>query len=108
MAVRTLQLGAIKATSTLAVVYTCPAGRTAIVKELSVGKGGTGALVCSFSVLRGAVAWFVAGISLTNLGTQSSHQDRWLVLEPGDVLRAVTDGLTADVWVSGTELLGVA
>lgn len=108
MAVRTLQLGAIKATATLATIYTCPAGRTAIVKELALGKGATGSVTATVTVLRGAVAYFVAVVTMSNLGGQAVHQDRWFVMEPGDVLRAVTDGVTVDVWVSGTELVGVA
>ena len=108
MAVRSLQLGGVKATTALTTVYTCPAAKTAVVKESSVGKGATGALVCQVTVLGGAVAWLVGVFSLPNLGAQNVHAERWLVLEPGDVLRAITDGLTADVWVSGAELAGVA
>lgn len=108
MPVRTLQLGAIKASTTLQTVYTCPAGRTAIVKTLNYGKGGTGAGRLDVTVLRGAVAYFAAVVQLSNLGVQANHLEMWLVLEPGDVLRAVTDGPTIDLWVSGTELVGVA
>lgn len=108
MAVRSLELGHVKATSTLQSFYTVPAGRTAILKSLVIGKGATGSAVCTITVLRGANAYFVAVVSLSNLGGQATQIDRWMVFEPGDVLRAITDGLTVDVWASGAELLGIA
>lgn len=108
MAVRSLQLGAVKATNVLTAVYTCPAGRTAIIKEVTAGKGSTGSATLTMTILRGAVAYYLLTNTFSNLGGQAARFETWTVLEPGDIVRAVTDGPTIDVWMSGAELIGVA
>lgn len=108
MPVRTKELGQHVSSAVLTTLYTCPSDRTAIVKELLVGKTSTGARVCTVTVLRGAVAYIVAIVNLSNLGAQLERLERWTVLEPGDVLRTQMDTSTATVWASGTELVGVA
>lgn len=91
----------------LSAIYTCPAEETAILKDFTLGKFATGALSCTVTVLRGATAYGLLRVDFP-LAVSIQHFERWIVLMPGDVLRAVTDTGTCTLWVSGTELEGVA
>lgn len=107
--VRTKELGsAAGVINVVQTLYTTPAGRTAIVKEISTA-ARTGAANVSVDVLRGATAVVVWSGVLT-AGAWLGSGPRFLVLEPGDVLRAIRSSGTGvlDLWVSGSELDGVA
>jgi len=106
-AVRTKTLCAETATTTLTSIYTCPNGETAIIKSLTMGKFATGAVNLTITTLRAATAYGLH-IEAFSLAAAVRHLNCWIVLMPGDVLRAQTDANTATVWASGAELEGVA
>lgn len=108
MAVRSLQLGNVIANSVTQTAYTCPAGRTAILKEITLGKLDVGAVTARVWVLRGANPYLNAVEAFTVTQNQVRRLERWTVLEPGDQLQAITDSGSVYVWLSGTELIGVA
>lgn len=92
-------------TSAVVVVYTCPAGKTAIVKDVRLYAGS--------SVGR---AVFLARHSGTDVSiidepmTASSvtQKQGFIVLEPGDQLAVYSSTNTFAFWASGAELAGVA
>ncbi len=114
MAVRTKQLANDKVTSggSANVVYTAPAGRTAIVKDIVLDNTGSTAVVASLFVQNTghtAACDIVAGSVLG--GSQMTSTGRFVVLEPLDELWVYASSIaTGDVkvLVSGTELDGVA
>lgn len=114
MAVRTQTLalvGPVAATGDN-VVYTCPAGRTAICKDWVVMNRGGGSRTMNIHVRRGAtVARLQANAALAHLGTLEARE-RYVVLEPGDQLVVFVGGevasLNVDIYVGGVELEGVA
>jgi hypothetical protein len=109
MPVRTLALaqGFVTPGATAVTVYTCPSGRTAILKDVRVWNNsaasvayvvatGSGAGLCLLqNATLAAGACFGAGV--------------WTVLEPGHTLQlsASVSGVLS-YWLSGTELVGVA
>lgn len=108
MAVRTKELGNLQGVAGAPVtLYTCPAGKTAIVKEWSVSSNSahTGQL----TIKRGADIWKVWS-GATGAGGYAAESGRFLVLEPGDLLQAtrLSGSAGGDWWVSGSELDGVA
>lgn len=110
MPVRTARLahGLSTAANVTENVYTCPAGRTAIVKEISVQASGPGDRDWGFFVLSGPLSVTVANGHFTG-GGQAAHSGHFLVLEPGDKLQSycsIPAGLAFHV--SGSELEGVA
>lgn len=108
MAVRTKELGTAKnpGAGVLATVYTCPAGKTAIIKEYLVQASGS----VSFQsvIARGATNYTFAIHTVTT--TTFLRVPCWTVLEPGDILKVVwtTANASHSFWMSGTELDGVA
>lgn len=107
MAIRTKELGhAVVPDATWVLLYTVPAGFTAIVKDIAVSS--TAAATVHLRVTRAGNSWKVAsGVVAAN---QTAAQSRFLVLEEGDALEASRASGTAstDVWVSGAQLEGVA
>lgn len=109
MTVRTKELGRLAAIgdATARTIYTCPAGRTAIVKDVAYYTTST--TVIRVGVKRAGV---VANVWSGKGPTSESSLPRavWVVLEPGDELEVQrVSGTTAyDVVCSGTELDGVA
>lgn len=107
MAVRSKTLAAASATTVLTALYTVPAGHTTIVKNVIVSKFGTPAQTLTLTILRGA---FASGLVLDahGIGASVDSHSVYAILQPGDVIRAITDSGTIGVWISGVELLGVA
>lgn len=109
MAVRTKELGAQRgATANVAVtLYTCPTGRTAIVKDSKVLM--VGACTYTMWILRGGFSHQIARRTVTAT-TLDALQGLFVVLEPGDVLQMAwtTTDTVHQAWVSGAELDGVA
>lgn len=104
MTVRTQHLGEVEtpALGGTAILYEAPAGRTAIVKDLTAYGGSSGAVAHCLHFGGGYPVIFEA---LTT-GVARSFQ-RFIVLEPGQYLRV--DGVVASpvLWTcSGTLLLG--
>lgn len=108
MSVRTKELGnaALVTVNAWVEVYEVPAGATAIVKEIA--HYALTAVPVQLRVQRGADTRVVG--SGSNAANTVLVVGRWLVLEAGDVLEAARTGGTnpADLWVSGTQLDGVA
>lgn len=107
MPVRTKSLAGFSATTTLATVYTCPAGETAILKSVSLAKLAAGAVSFDLSVLRSGVSRVVFR-ELFPVTSTVVHREFWIVLQPDDQLRAQTDTGSVTGLLSGTELEGVA
>lgn len=107
MAVRTcvLSQGQTVNGSTI-VVYTCPMGRTAILKDLRVTPISGGNTQCIFSVRSGADGVYLM-VGALSAGTYGDN-DLWVVLEPGHDIVAFTTGAACNYRLSGTELDGVA
>lgn len=108
MAVRTLQLGEARGNIPPAAitVYTCPAGKTAIIKDVQVQNGT--ATTSFLLILRGGVQYPVVK-HVTTTALVAASFVRWTVMEPGDVLQALwlSNDASNVMWVSGAELDGV-
>lgn len=109
MAVRTRVLALATITSGGAVkdVYTVPAGRTAIVKEVSVENATGATAVVQLWVRRSAVQIpFAAQSALA--GALATWGPREWAFNPGDVLQAFVPGAVVNcrVYVAGALLLG--
>lgn len=88
------------------IVYECPSGRTAILKDLQVTNAGSGArFVAPYVRRNGQNAW----LAYTTLaaGASLSLAGRFTVLEPGDQLRMYADGGGLTLIASGAVLVGV-
>lgn len=89
------------------VIYTCPAGVTALVKDIRVVGRSDPAQTFTVYAVSGPTLVFLMRGSLA--GNQVAAVQGFVVLEPGDQLKVddpVTDHLA--YWVSGSELAGVA
>lgn len=109
MAVRSERLAAAAVTVAAGqtVLYTVPAGKTTILKEI----------MCSSPV--GTVSRVVVDVQSgpsgpavsvldRNLGTGTAGANLWTVLAAGDRIRCITFGAQTNVWLSGAELAGVS
>lgn len=107
MSVRTKRLAVGSSTDAVfKTIYTCPAGRTAIVKDArmqALGAGNTRAII---SVRSGSVAVYIFDVALQ--AGQFQATGLFIVLEPGDDMQVYTTGFNANYRVSGSELAGVA
>lgn len=109
MPVRTARLavGSAGVSGAGVVMYTCPTGKTAIIKDIRVGStGGAAADFLIGGVSGPAVVRLLTGN--VPAGDVRGLQP-WIVLEPGDeifIVPSVTGAL--NYWLSGTELDGVA
>lgn len=106
MTTRTSRLAVgISTTGAVVTVYTCPAGKTAIVKDIRLYAGA--------SVSRAVVA-LGSGVRLPSVldeaitGPGVAQKQGFMVLEPGDTIRVYSQGNTFEFWISGSELQGVA
>jgi hypothetical protein len=110
MPVRTARLavGVSGAANATVVMYQCPAGRTAIVKDIRLTNGGTAGNRTIVAMHSGPT--FVNAIDLSMSANQAAAPAAgFIVLEPGDQL-VINTGVANSVsyYVSGTELDGVA
>lgn len=109
MAVRSALLarGQSGAANALVTVYTCPAGKTALVKDvrmLSAGDPVTNAIV---RITSGPALMHLIDGPLV-VGDPVAVQG-FVVLEPGDRIQVVCTGANSTFfWISGAELDGVA
>jgi len=114
VAVRTKQLfnGRQAAGGAIETKYTCPAARTAIVKDWTITNEGTVAVTVGVTV-RNAAATEEGWLMLQSVlgGAAVTVSPRFAVLEPGDELRvfasSIATGAVKSV-ISGSELDGVA
>lgn len=108
MAVRSKRLWGPTTVSTSAVtLYTCPAGETAIIKQVSHFNTGVVQQAVSLGINgtgngQLVVVMSTAATSTTNL------LEQFIVLHPGDTLRAIANAGNATVTGYGAELEGVA
>ena len=92
--------------SAIHTVYTCPAGKTAIVKDVRVSSAGSSVSRAVVIALSGgqAISLLDAAVGTTAVLSVLG----FIVLEPGDQLQVYSEGTAARVWISGAELDGVA
>lgn len=108
MSVRSKRLAYGNAGPTAAVVYTCPPGRTAIVKRLAVSFASVGVnqnvqlTIGNTPGPNSPIVRIVGGYPNT------FDVETWHVLGPGQVLFMQADLANTKFYISGTELLGVA
>lgn len=107
MAVRTKRLVAATVGATTAVVYTTPAGETAIVKNISLRN--TAPLLANNALVAVRVAGVDYGILAINLNAGATTLlAPYCVLQPGTSLVVSSSQAGLQVYVSGAELEGVA
>lgn len=107
MAVRTnLLCAAVSINGAFTTRYTCPAGRTAILKDVVMTATGAGNTRAVVAVNSGALAVYIIDEAI---GAGIRHlKSLWIVLEPGDTIQLFSTGATFNARCSGTELLGLA
>lgn len=88
-------------------LVTCPAGITYIVKDVRAVNAGSAATQVSVWVqaTSGVVAYLQNGSMNANA---TAGVTSWVVMRPGDKLRAFATTGPVHVWVSGTRLQGAA
>ena len=110
MTVRTARLaaGTTGTASVTVTVYTCPTGKTAIVKTINVSNASGSANSTIVAAQSGAAIVNLAIESLAG-GSGLKVIEPYLVMEPGDQL-LINSNQTNGIkyWVSGVELEGVA
>lgn len=99
--------GNLAATGVYTTVYTCPQGKTAIVKDLRSGNDGSVQAFIIWSVLSGPVRTRLI-LTVANAGDTSFAAGLFVVLEPGDQLQLRIDASNVSYHVSGAELDGLA
>jgi hypothetical protein len=87
-------------------LYTCPAGRTAILKD--VRAWAYGAAVTRALVLVRSGPGDCAIIDEAMATNSTRERQGFIVLEPGHQLLASSTGGPTSIWASGAELDGVA
>ena len=110
MSVRTARLafGESGAANTQKVIFTCPAGVTAICKDWRITGIAAGPTAVIFGVRSGPAPSYIAHSSSLAF-EQLLFGTGFIVLEPGDQLVIFTSvAAGARYWVSGSELAGVA
>lgn len=107
MAVRTKRLAqGTRAAGTDAVVYTCPAGETAILKDIRFWNNTTGSVRSLVYVDSGPALCLI--LDVTAPAGEARGLAVWVVLAPGDTLRVASLSGQTNFRLSGTELSGVA
>lgn len=109
MTVRTKRLfGPVTVTNVNQLLYTCPAGRTAILKEIWVSDQGSTAATVRFFV--NGVGTPARIYQFPLLGSDAIHfGGLFIVLHPGDVFRAILSAAANYTLMgNGSELDGVA
>lgn len=110
MAVRTKRLASTRLTGTTAVdIYSTPDGETTILKSLAAVNinGSTATVLILLMDVTGIGQTTLQRIPLAAL--ESVYLDRWIVIpEEGKLSAQLTVAVGVNLWVSGTELEGVA
>lgn len=108
MAVRSARLaaGTSGTLGTETTLYTCPAGRTALLKDVRVSVAASGNTRTVLWLQSGAVRVSLVDKPMSEFETV--ERVGFMVLEPGDQLRVFASGAQARVWASGAELVGLA
>jgi hypothetical protein len=110
MAVRTKRLASTRLTGTSVVdIYTTPDGETTILKSVAAQNinGSTATVLVLLMDVEGIGQTTLQRIALGAL--ESVYLDRWIVIPPGGkVSGQLTVAVGVNLWLSGTELEGVA
>jgi hypothetical protein len=95
-------------TTAAQVLYTVAAGQVAVIRDMTIGWGVTAGTPGDVTVQLGGTNSRIWVSRVTVNGTGSDHWSGYLVLGPGEQVRALTP-LTGTVWltVSGYELSSV-
>lgn len=88
-------------------IYTCPQGRTAIVKDLRSSNAGTVATFVFWRADSGPAQTRLVSANV-NPGDPSFAANCFVVLEPGDHISLFTSAAPIHYHLSGAELDGVA
>lgn len=107
MSVHTKVLTEGSVSTTATTVYTCPTGKTAIVKTLAIGKSAAPADTMTVTLTRAGNVR-TALVAPLGVGAGATTPAPYWVLAPGDGLRLQTATGAMTYWVSGVELIGVA
>ena len=110
MTVRTARLasGSTGTANVTVTIYTCPSGKTAIVKSIHLANNAGSATSTIVAVASGAAT---VNLRVTSLASndQIHMESPYLVMEPGDELLINANQTNAiKYWVSGVELQGLA
>lgn len=89
-------------------IYTCPSGKTAILKDVRVyADGGAATRVILYLIRSGGAPY--SALMDQDVGNQDTVAwQGFIVLEPGDHITFQSTGNAARAWLSGAELDGVA
>lgn len=104
----TLATGSTGAANVTVTPYTCPSGKTAIIKTIHCSQAGGTAVLTIVAVASGAaiVNLFVGTIAVNGV---LSLTEPYIVLEPGHQLLINANQTNAvKYWISGVELQGLA
>lgn len=107
VAVRSARLAAGNAPAGTTTLFTVPAGKTFIVKDIRAANtsgANTNFIITATSGTN--FCWLLQGVAAVN--QTYSVTPTFLVLEPGDQLLLFTSAQPMQFWISGAELLGVA
>lgn len=107
MTVRSKRLGKLNVTpGDFRLLYTCPAGRTGILKEFSLVPSGPGVARAVLAVVSGGDFAYIFDDALGRsiVGPRLA----FVVLEPGDTIQVFCQGAAIFAWCWGAELDGVA
>lgn len=109
MAVRTKRLvGPTTVTNTVAIVYTCPANKTALIKNIMIADQGSTATIMRFFIGTNTLPNRILQID-TNPGGTVTWNPTFIVLAAGEVLRAqLAAAGNFTLTAHGAELDGVA
>lgn len=88
------------------IVYTCPAGKTALIKDVRISALNGAVTRASVFADSGPRRVAIIDEALANLGVLS--RQGFMVLEPGDTLGCFATGSDFHIWASGAELEGLA
>lgn len=88
------------------VIYTCPAGETAILKDIRIENRAIGPNLLVIFLRSGAVDVAIHRETLAAFALGA--RELWAVLRPGDQVLIFVQSGVAGVWLSGTELEGLA
>lgn len=107
MTVASAQLGSAAALGTsLSTIYTCPSGKRTIVKSLVVFNGASSTNVVTWELLAGAtlLSTWNTHLATTGAAGDSVYEQPWIVMNAGDVLKAIASASGVRLVVSGTQL----
>lgn len=107
MPVRSARLGEGNSSplSSIKTLYTCPAGRTAILKDVRVYVDTPAATRVAVILVSGPTSVTILDQAVAAQGNVS--REGFMVLEPGDRIQVYSTGSVAYVWLSGAVLDGV-